>query len=57
MKDLDGPYVAKAVYTELVKDGHIDLDAIPYALDTAVQKLRGEGVGPHRWAQYIHMGA
>ena len=57
MNDEDGPFIAKVVYEELVKNNHLDLTAVPYALDLAVQKLRKTGVPPHRWAPYIHMGA
>lgn len=57
MNDEDGPFIAERFNEELMEDGHLDLDTIPYALDAAVQKLRSEGVGPHRWAPYIHMGA
>lgn len=60
MDDRDGPLVAKTFYQELLKDKHLDLDAVPYALDAAIQKLRREGgVGrhPNRWVPYIHIGA
>lgn len=56
MNDRDGPIVAQIVYGELFKDGVMDVDVIPYALDRAVQKLRVEGVSPSRWAPYIHIG-
>ena len=55
--DLDGPIVAKTFYKEVMKDGHFDLEAVPYALDAAVQELRRQKVPVHRWAPYIHMGA
>lgn len=54
---MDGPIVARVFYKELMKDNYLNLDAIPYALDFAVQELRKQGVPPHRWAPYIHMGA
>lgn len=54
--DIDGPIVAKAFYKEVMKNGHFDVNAVPYALDAAVQELRGLGVPPHRWAPYIHIG-
>lgn len=57
MHDVDGPFVAREFYSELAKKAEWDTDDIPYALDLAVQKLRGQGVAPHRWAPYIHMGA
>ena len=57
MNDEDGPTVAKIVYRALVKEEFLDPDVFPYALDTAVRKLRDGGAQPHRWAPYIHMGA
>lgn len=59
MNDEDGPTVARAVYKELMtrKDGFLDKDAFPYALDDAVQSLRRDGAPPHRWAPFIHIGA
>lgn len=59
MDDVDGPEVAAMVYQELLKDGSDTLngDAVPYALDRAVQKLRAKGLSPSRWAPYVHMGA
>jgi hypothetical protein len=57
MGDVDGPTVAKHFYKELVKKESIEFDDIPHALDFAVQSLRKEGVPPHRWATFIHMGA
>ena len=56
MKDEDGPFIARKVYQELMKSEHLDPDAIPYALDLAVQSLRKRGAPPQRWAPYIHMG-
>jgi CHAT domain-containing protein len=58
MGDVDGPVVANAVYSELFAgDGEIlDFDIVPYALDTAVRKLRAQGLEPSRWATYIHIG-
>jgi hypothetical protein len=57
MGDVDGPTVAKHFYKELMKKESIEFDDIPHALDFAVQSLREEGVPPHRWATFIHMGA
>lgn len=58
MDDLDGPVVAKTVYEELFQGGRevLDLDAIPYALDLAVQKLQAKGLAASRWAPYVHFG-
>lgn len=57
ISDADGPLVAKDVYEALMKEAVIDLDAIPYALDAAVRKLRAMRVPLHRWAAFVHMGA
>lgn len=57
MGDADGPAVAKTVYSELFRDGLVDPDVIPYALDDAVRQLRAQGLLPNRWATFIHMGA
>jgi CHAT domain-containing protein len=49
MGDVDGPVVAETVYTELLKsakNGVIDLEVVPYALDLAVRKLRTSGLPP-----------
>jgi CHAT domain-containing protein len=58
MGDVDGPVVAKVVYEELFAGSSdmVDLDVVPYALDTAVRKLRAQGLEPSRWAPYIHIG-
>jgi CHAT domain-containing protein len=58
MGDVDGPIVAQTVYEELFAgDGEtLDFDVVPYALDAAVRKLRGQGLEPSRWAPYIHIG-
>lgn len=58
MDDVDGPVVAETVYQELYRDGAETLDpnAIPYALDLAVQKLRAKGLAASRWAPYVHLG-
>jgi hypothetical protein len=57
MGDEDGPQVAKFLYEKLFSKGQISLDDIPYALDYAVGKLKGNGVPPERWATFIQMGA
>jgi CHAT domain-containing protein len=58
MGDIDGPMVAETVYKEFFAcDGEtLDFDVVPYALDTAVRKLRAQGLEPSRWAPYIHIG-
>jgi hypothetical protein len=56
MNDLDGPFVAERVYKQIFVDGQLDLDAVPYALDAAVQALRKAGAHPSRWATYVHIG-
>jgi hypothetical protein len=57
MGDADGPELAEWFYQELMSNETIDADAVAYALDGAVQKLRAKGVSPQRWAPFIHMGA
>ena len=56
MNDLDGPLVAKIVYEELMKET-LNTDAVPYALDAAVGKLKAMKLPPARWAPFIHIGA
>jgi CHAT domain-containing protein len=58
MGDVDGPTVAKKVYEELFggDEEMLDFNVVPYALDDAVRKLRGQGLEPSRWAPYIHIG-
>ena len=58
MDDIDGPTVAKTVYEELFCGGAemLDHEAIPYALDLAVRKLRSKGLSASRWASYVHFG-
>ena len=60
MGDVDGPVVAETVYKELYQGGAdsevLDPDAIPYALDLAVRKLRAKGLAASRWAPYVHIG-
>jgi hypothetical protein len=56
MDDIDGPFIAERVYRRAFKDGSLDLDSIPYALDDAVQELRKSGVPASRWATYVHFG-
>ena len=58
MGDFDGPVVAKTIYEELFHPGAemLDPEAIPYALDTAMRKLRASGLAASRWAPYVHLG-
>jgi CHAT domain-containing protein len=57
ISDVDGPEVAKWFYEELFTKEVVDADSVACALDVAVDKLRNSGVGPQRWAPFIHMGA
>jgi hypothetical protein len=57
MNDIDGPYVAQKVYKDIFRDGKLDLESVPYALDVAVSELRNSGVPASRWATYVHVGA
>jgi hypothetical protein len=61
MRDLEGPTVADYIYSALFNDGdesgeYLDPDAIPYALDEAVSKMRDSGLDPSFWATYVHIG-
>jgi hypothetical protein len=56
MHDEDGPAIARWFYERLFAQEELDLDNIPYALDEAVEKLRGQGVSASRWALFIHIG-
>jgi hypothetical protein len=55
--DADAPNVAKWFYEELLAKEEVDANAVAYALDSAVGKLRDSGVSLVRWAPFIHMGA
>jgi hypothetical protein len=57
MDDADGPLLAEWFHEELMSNKTIDADAVAYALDGAVQKLRAKEPSPKRWAQFIHLGA
>ena len=57
MYDADGPRMAQWFYEALLENDTIQLDDIPYALDTAVRKLRDDGAPATRWATYMHLGA
>lgn len=57
MYDDDGPRMAQWFYEALLEKEMIDLNDIPYALDTAVRKLRATGAPAARWATYMHLGA
>jgi hypothetical protein len=57
MNDVDGPFIAKRVYSSVFRDGQLDLAAVPYALDDAVMALRKSGRSASRWATYVHVGA
>jgi hypothetical protein len=60
MRDLEGPQVAESIYSALFEAGEplefLDPDAVPYALDEAVSKLRNSGLDPSFWATYVHIG-
>lgn len=56
MWDNDGPDVAGVIYRALLESEILLPDAIPYALDSAVQRLRARGLPPERWATYVHIG-
>lgn len=57
MRDEDGPFVAQHFYETLFAGPVVDIDSVPYALDSAVTALRVSGAAPARWTTFIHMGA
>jgi hypothetical protein len=60
MGDSEGPQIAEGIYSALFKEDkateYLDPDAVPHALDDAVQKLRQTGLDPSFWATYVHIG-
>jgi hypothetical protein len=56
MDDIDGPFMAERIYTRIFKDGNLDLQSVPHAIDDAVCQLRESGVPASRWATYVHFG-
>jgi hypothetical protein len=57
MRDEDGPVISKAFYEKLLEGDTITSDAVPYALDYVVRKLRESGAPVASWATFIHVGA
>jgi hypothetical protein len=57
MGDEEGLILARVVYSELLKSETIDLNDVPYVLDTAVQMLRSRKTKPYGWAPFVHIGA
>jgi hypothetical protein len=57
ISDADGPVVARAFYQAVLATEIFDADAVAYALDDAVSKLRRQDMSPTRWASFIHVGA
>jgi hypothetical protein len=56
MNDIDGPFVAEHIYKRVLRDGVLNLDLVPYALDSAIEELRQKGVDASRWATFVHIG-
>jgi hypothetical protein len=56
MDDVDGPFMAERIYARIFKDGQLDLNAVPLAVDDAIRQLRESGVPASRWATYVHFG-
>jgi hypothetical protein len=56
MNDIDGPFMARYIYTHIFRDGALDMDTVPLAVDNAVMALRELGVPASRWATYAHIG-
>lgn len=57
MSDIDGPRVTKWFYEALFGEDVLSADQVPYALDSAVSKLRELGTPLERWVPFIHLGA
>ena len=55
MPDRDGPFIADAVYTEMLKGGKADVSRAAYALHHVVKQLRVTGASFDRWIPFIHM--
>lgn len=53
---MDGPFIAERICSKIFHKGVLDLSAVPFALDQAVQELRETGVPASRWATYVHFG-
>jgi hypothetical protein len=56
MNDIDGPFMAERIYRNIIRDGMLDMGAVPHAIDDAVRELRETGVPASRWATYVHVG-
>lgn len=56
MNDIDGPFMAEAIYKRVFRNGGLDLTVLPYALDDAARELRELGAPASRWATYVHFG-
>lgn len=48
MNDSDGLFMAKHIYGRILRDGCLDMAAIPSAIGHAVQELRKSGVPASR---------
>jgi hypothetical protein len=57
MNDVNGPFVIERVYMNFFREGYLDLVAVPYTLDEAVNELRELDLPESRWATYVHVGA
>ncbi|EIN09350.1 hypothetical protein PUNSTDRAFT_68115 [Punctularia strigosozonata HHB-11173 SS5] len=60
MNDADGPRVAADVYRTMFKEtavsNPIDCSSVAFGLDSAVRKMRAQGLQARRWATYVHIG-
>jgi hypothetical protein len=57
MNGIDSSFVAARIYKRIFRDGKLDLNAVPYAVDAALRGLQEMGAEPSRWAAYVHVGA
>ncbi|EIN03483.1 hypothetical protein PUNSTDRAFT_32736, partial [Punctularia strigosozonata HHB-11173 SS5] len=58
MQDDDGPILAQTFYEALLSTTGptLTMDAVAYALDEAVHKLRDINMLPSTWAPFVHVG-
>ena len=56
IRDVDGPIVADAVYTDMFRTGEADHKRAAHALQSAAQSLRLSGAPFMAWVPFIHLG-
>ena len=57
ISDAAAPIVAEHVYKEILEDGKLHVDKIPFALHHAVEYLRAQNPNNFMsWMPFIHLG-